>query len=68
MKCSECYWCALNHALSDEVVCCNKKSSNYNQLFSTEEIEIKGCDKGETKQAVDYRTMTAWEFASKYYM
>lgn len=68
MKCSECYWCTLNHALSDKVVCCNEKSSNYNQLFPKEQIEIKGCDDGETKQAVDYRNMTAWEFASKYYM
>lgn len=68
MKCSECYWCALNHALSDKVVCCNEKSSNYNQLFPKEEREIMGCDEGETKQAVDYRNMTAWEFASKYYM
>ncbi len=68
MKCSECYWCTLNHALSDEAVCCNEKSKNYNQLFSKQEREIRGCDEGQTRREVDYRNMTAWEFASKYYM
>lgn len=42
MNCKDCYWCALNHALSDKVVCCNEKSCNYNQLFSKEEREVRG--------------------------
>ena len=62
------YFKPHNHALSDKGVCCNEKSSNYNQIFPKEEMDIMGCDEGETKQAVDYRNMTAWEFASKYYM
>lgn len=68
MKCNECYWCTLNHALSNEKVCCNEKSENYNKLFPKEEAENRGCELGETKIAVDYRNMTAWEFASRYYM
>lgn len=68
MNCKDCYWCNLNHALSDKVVCCNEKSSNYNQIFPKEEMDIMGCEDGETKQAVDYRNMTSWEFASRYYM
>jgi len=68
MKCKECYWCTLNHALSDEYVCCNKESDNYNKLFTEQEIETMDCDDAETEQAVDYRNMTPWNFASKYYM
>lgn len=68
MKCSECYWCKLNHALSDKKVCNNQKSENYNIVFPKEEAENRGCDHGETRDAVEYRTMTPWEFASKHYM
>lgn len=68
MNCKECYWCALNHSLSDKFICCNEKSRNYNEIFPKEEREIKGCEDGEIKQAVDYRNMTAWGFASRYYM
>lgn len=68
MKCSDCYWCKLCHALSNEKVCCNSESENYNKIFPKEEAENMGCEAGETRQAVDYRNMTAWEFASKYYM
>ena len=68
MKCSECYWCTLNHKLSDEKVCCNQESKNYNKIFTKEETETMNCEDAETKQAVDYRNMTPWEFASRYYM
>lgn len=68
MKCSECYWCSLNHALSDYKVCCNQESKNYNKIFAKEETETMDCEDAETKRAVDYRSMTAWEFASRYYM
>jgi len=68
MKCSECYWCALNYALSDKVVCCNEKSKNYNQIFSKQERKIRGCDEGQIRREVDYKNITALEFASKYYM
>lgn len=68
MKCSECYWCTLNHELSDEKVCCNQESKNYNKIFTKEETEKMDCEEAETKQAVDYRNMTPWEFASRYYM
>ena len=68
MKLSECYWCTLSHAISDEAICCNEKSENYNKPFSKQERDIRGCENGETKQAVDYQNMTAWEIASRYYM
>lgn len=68
MKCSECYWCELNHPLSNEKICCNQESENYNMLFPKEEANDRGCEHGESREAVDYRNMTAWEFASKYYM
>lgn len=68
MKCNECYWCALDSALSNERVCCNQESKNYNKIFTEEETETMDCEDAETKQAVDYRNMTPWEFASRYYM
>ncbi len=68
MKCKNCGWCYLNSALSTDKVCCNPESINYNNIISEEQIEESGCDKGETIEAIDYKNMTAWEFASKYYM
>lgn len=68
ITCSECYWCSLSHALSDQKVCCNNESEHYNQEFPKGEASKRGCNVGETQQAVDYRNMTAWQFASKYYM
>lgn len=68
MNCADCYWGKSNNALNSEKICCNEKSPNYNQVFSTENAEKNGCKYAETGQAVDYRNMTAWEFALKYYM
>ena len=68
MKCKECYWCTLNNALSNKKVCCNQKSKNYNKILTNEEIETFICEDAETKEEIDYRTMTPWEFASRYYM
>lgn len=68
MKCKDCYWCKSNNALSGEKICCNEKSNFYNQTFLKEKIEEFSCEYAETKIAVDYRNMTAWEFASRYYM
>lgn len=68
MDCRDCYWCKLNNALSEEKVCCNEKSPHYNQKILKEKLDGNGCEFGETKQAVAYRNMTAWEFASRYYM
>lgn len=68
MKCNECYWCTSNNALSKEMVCCNKESENYNKPFPKEELENYGCEEGESEREVDYGNMTAWQFASKYYM
>lgn len=68
MKCSECYWCALNKLIGNEMVCCNQESENYNKIFTKEETETMECEDAETKQAVDYRNMTPWQFASRYYM
>lgn len=67
MKCVECYWLAKNSTIGLDMVCCNKKSGNYNKIFSKEDVEKSGCDCGESKEAVDYRTLTPWQFASKYY-
>lgn len=64
MNCADCYWCKSNNSLNDEKICCNEKSTNYNQLFLKENAEKNGCKYAETRQAVE----TAWEFASKYYM
>ena len=68
MVCKECYWCTLNHALGREMVCCNQESENYNKIFTEEEAKTIGCENAETRREVDYKNMTAWEFASKYYM
>lgn len=68
MKCNECYWCTLNHALSNERVCCNQESKNYNKIFTKEETENIECEDAETERAIDYQKMTPWQFASKYYM
>lgn len=65
MNCSECYWCNAN---LKKMTCGNPESENYNKSFSKDKIENMGCNAGETKKAVDYKNMTAWEFASKYYM
>lgn len=66
--CKECYWCRVHAPLGQKRVCCNKNSKFYNQVFSLEETENRKCDFAETEQAVDYHRMTAWQFASKYYM
>lgn len=68
MKCNECYWCVLNKPLDSEKVCCNQESENYNKIFTEEKTKTKECKDAETRQVVDYRTMTPWQFASKYYM
>lgn len=68
MKCSECYWCVLNKATSDEMICCNQESDNYNKIFTQEETEISECEDAETEREVDYKNMNAWQFASKWYM
>ena len=33
MVCKECYWCALNKPIGNEMVCCNQESENYNKIF-----------------------------------
>lgn len=68
MGCKDCYWCTLNKPTGNEMVCCNQESKNYNKIFTKEEVETMECEDAETKQAVDYRNMTPWQFASKYYM
>jgi len=68
MKCNECYWCALNSSFDNKRVCCKQDSENYNKIFTKEETEVTECKDAETKQAVDYKNMTPWEFASRYYM
>ena len=68
LTCNECYWCSSNDSLSDDMVCCNQKSENYNKIFSEEESKTKNCEHAETEQAIDYFRLTPWEFASKYYM
>jgi len=67
MMCADCYWAILNSAVSIDMVCCNAESPNYNNIFKKEDATKFGCDCGESQEAVDYRTMNAWEFASKYY-
>ena len=68
MKCNECYWYASNKPLNDEKVCCNKESENYNKIFTEAETANMECEDAESEEAVDYKNMTPWEFASKYYM
>lgn len=68
MKCTECYWSAVNAATGTDRVCCNKNSPCYNKIVSKDEAERTGCDEGESQRAVDYRTLNPWEFARKYYM
>ena len=68
MNCNECYWSTLEHVLSDKKVCCKRESKNYNKIFTNEEIKTMDCEDAETKREVDYKNMTPWEFASRYYM
>lgn len=68
MRCDECFWCTANTAIGSEFVCCSEKSEHYNKIMTKEEKSKTGCEFGETRQAVDYRTMNPWQFASKYYM
>lgn len=67
MKCNKCYWCEENCAFSKDMICCNEDSENYSKLFPKEKLENYGCEKGETEEEFDYRNMTPWKFASKYY-
>lgn len=67
-QCNECYWSRRVSATSEEQVCCNENSEHYNEVFPKEESMERGCEEGETRKAIDYRNMTAWQFASKYYM
>ena len=68
MKCNECYWCTSNKPLNDERVCCNKESENYNKIFTEVEPTTMECEDAESEEAVDYKHMTPWNFALKYYM
>lgn len=68
MTCSECIWCALNSPARPDRICCNVKSPNYNQTIPALLTDEMGCDAGESKREHDYRNMTPWQFASKYYM
>lgn len=68
MECAECYWSAPNTATGSGRVCCNKDSPRYNEVIPKDETARTGCGQGESEQAVDYRTMTPWQFACKYYM
>lgn len=56
IKCNECV-----HNVGE---CKNEDSENYGKPTD----KMGDCDDCETRRAYDYRTMTAWEFASKYYM
>ena len=69
MNCNECCWCKYNNAneKDENKVCCNRDSENYNKIFTEEEAENMTCELAETQRAVDYRQMTPWQFASKYY-
>lgn len=67
MNCKDCFWCTLNNSYSSNKVCCNRNSKNFNKIFTSEEINNMICEDVETEQAVDYRNMTAWQFANKYY-
>lgn len=67
MKCSECYWCTLNSPTGSDVVCCNRASENYNKVFSEKVSQETECEDAESERAVDYRELTPWQFASKYY-
>ena len=68
VTCIDCHWCASNDATGNTMCCCNRKSENYNQLFSEEEAKIREFDCAETEREYDYHSLTAWQFASKYYM
>lgn len=58
MKCKDCYWCTLNHALSDEYVCCNQKSENYNKIFTKQQIETVECEYAEEEIENLYSRLT----------
>lgn len=68
MNCKDCYWSKPKDSSNNEKICCNEESKNYNKTFTPEQIRAMKCDDAETKQAVDYRRMTPWEFACRYYM
>lgn len=67
MKCKECYWCVLNHLLSNEKVCCNEKSENYNILFPKEEASSRGCEYAESIEMVEYRSTNPMELSYRGY-
>lgn len=60
MHCSDCYWCVLNHALSNEKVCCNDKSENYNILFPKEESTKRGCSLCAVREEVYNNGLNPW--------
>lgn len=68
MNCLNCGHCVLNKTNSTDKVCCNTKSENYNKVFTEEELLKNSCEHFETREAIDYKEMNAWQFASKYYM
>lgn len=63
MECNECGHYSLNCLISKEKICCNFKSPNYDKFVS----EDSKCDFAESVEAVDYRELNAFAFASKYY-
>ena len=68
LTCEDCYWCGPVLDSDSKKRCCNQSSANCDRVFSLEEAKIMECDDAETERAVDYRNMTAWQFASKYYI
>ena len=60
-----CDGCLSVTLVSDTVkVCVNEKSEHFGE---TRELRADGCSLYEDQKAYDYKHMTAWQFASKYY-
>ena len=68
LSCIECRHCsACETADGHRKTCGNPLSPRYNQVMTEDMAGRISCDMQETQQAYDYRHLTPWEFANKYY-
>ena len=68
MSCLDCRSCANNNiAVNTDKVCCEPMSPRYNKVVTAEMASRLSCPLEETQQAYDWRNMSPWDFANKYY-
>lgn len=69
MNCLDCLHCEGGDGpVAADKTCKNSASPNHGAVMSWDDAAKASCGGFESRVAHDYATMTAWDFAVKYYM